>query len=98
MRDGHAVHKYRCRVKNYPERATLSSYHLTDNDVCLMFERDIGINVEVCGYPLNQRALLKFKHISVLEIYQRVPSDSVLNDSLSFNPSGNRDKPLLPQL
>ena len=97
-RDGRVAHEFRCRVKNYPERATLSSYHLTDNDIRLMFERDIGINVEVCGYPLNQRTLIKFKHISAIEIYECVPSDSVLNDGLSFNPSGDIDEPLLSQL
>ena len=97
-RDGGVVHEYRCRVKNYPERGTLSSTCLTYADVRLMFKGDVGINVEVCGYPQNEKVLLKLKHIHALEIYQISPRDAQLNDGLRFESNGDIDEPLLRQL
>ena len=76
-RNGGFVHEYRCRVKNYAERGTLASNYMTEADVRLiMFDGDVGINVEVCGYPQNEKVLLKFKYIHAIEIYKIFPKDA----------------------
>ena len=63
-----------------------------------MFDgKGVGINVEVCGFPTSKKALLKFKHIAPVEIYQ-LNTKSVMNDSLGFKKSGDLDDPLLRQL
>jgi hypothetical protein len=77
------------RVVNNPERCHFESEALHNQQVYMYWKQGAGINVAVCGCMTQTTALLQFKHVAFLEVYQLTQDDSNLNERISFATTTN---------
>ena len=82
-RDGGIGHTFSITVAHFAERDQLR-LPLEKRVVEAMWKADAGLNVQVCGYSSRKTALIKFKHIPFVDLFQAHPDGCILNDEVKF--------------